>query len=428
MNNDDSLKVINKYESGIRVYCRNFPEVFQHAKMSKLYAVGGIEYIDFFSGAGVLNYGHNNTYIKSKIIDYLNEDGIIHALDMATSAKIDFITTFNDKILKPRQLDYKFLFSNATGTNAVEAALKLARKLKKRNNIFAFSGSFHGMTLGSLAVTSSAYARQASGVELGNVTFMPFPVGFNKSFDTIDYIENVLTDDHSGVSLPAAIILETVQAEGGIYVLEKEWLIRLDQLCKKHNILLICDDVQAGCGRTGTYFSFERAGIKPDIIVLSKSISGIGMPMSLVLFRPDIDVWKPGEHNGTFRGNQLGFVGAKAAIEYHISRDLNQKCKNNEQIINKFIDNEILPISNKLQHRGIGMIHGIDFSSFEQEDMCKMVQNRCFSNKLVIECAGRKSSVIKLLPPLVIEEDELMQGLNVIKESIQEQYAKINKK
>ena len=312
------------------------------------------------------------------------------------------------------------MFCGATGTNSVEAALKLARKVKKRNNILAFSGAFHGMSLGSLAATTEAKARHGAGVPLANVSFMPFPFGFNESFDTIAYIENVLTDDHSGVDYPAAIIVETVQAEGGICVADIEWLKRLRDLCDRYDILLICDDIQVGCGRTGTFFSFERAGIAPDMVTLSKSISGSGLPMAMLLLKPEIDIWLPAEHNGTFRGNQLGFIGAKAAVDIVSETDLLAEVKRKEGIVNDYIEQNILPLDERISHRGIGLIHGIDMSKFDTDGLADRVAKRCFDYGLIIELAGRKDSVIKLLPPLIIPDDELKQGLDIIAKAMRE--------
>lgn len=279
------MNCLKENESEVRYYCRCFPVVFSKAKMAKIYDTDGKEYIDFLAGAGAINYGHNNEFIINPIMDYIKSGGILNALDMYTEAKINFVNKFTEKILMPRGLDYKLMFCGPTGTNAVEAALKLARKVKKRQNIFSFMGGFHGMSLGSLAVTSNKFPRNAAGVPLDNVTFMPFPYKFNKSFDTIDYIYNVLNDNHSGISKPAAIILETVQAEGGVIVADCEWLRRLRKLCDDQDILLICDEIQVGCGRTGTFFSFERAGIVPDLVTVAKSISGTGLPMSLLLIK-----------------------------------------------------------------------------------------------------------------------------------------------
>lgn len=420
------MNIFEKYESEVRSYCRSFPVVFSKAKGSFIYDTNENKYYDFFNGAGALNYGHNNEVIMSKVIEYIKQNGITHALDMSTEAKKKFMETFINVILQPRGLDYKFMFCGSTGTNANEAAIKIARRTTGRKTIFAFMGSFHGMTLGSLALTSNSYSREGAGVSLNDAVFMPFPYGFNESFDTIDYIENVIKDDHSGIELPAAIIVETVQAEGGVIVAQIEWLKRLRELCTKYNILLICDDIQVGCGRTGTFFSFERAGIMPDIVTLSKSIGGCGFPMSLLLLKAEVDSLRPGEHNGTFRGNQLAFVAATEALQYYIDDKFLNDVKNKEQIITKWANHEIVAMNEMLIHRGIGLIHGIDFAKIPNaEEICKKIANVCFEHKLIIERAGRNDTVLKLMPPLTISTDELYEGLDIIKKSISQVLGKI---
>ena len=204
-----------------------------------------------------------------------------------------------------------------------------------------------------------------------------------------------------------------------------EWLKRLRDLCDRHDMLLICDDIQVGCGRTGNFFSFERAGIVPDMVTLSKSISGSGLPMAMLLLKPEIDVFLPAEHNGTFRGNQLGFVGAKAAVDLVSDTDLLNEVKRKEALVNDYIDSKILPMDERVSHRGIGLIHGIDLSAFGIDGLADSVSKRCFEKGLIIELAGRKDSVIKLLPPLIIPDDELLQGLDIIAASLAEKLAEI---
>ena len=409
------FKIFEETESNVRSYCRKFPTEFSHARNAVLTDINKVEYIDFFAGAGAMNYGHNNPFIKSAILDYLKEDHIIHALDMYTEAKEQFISCFKESILTPRGFNYKMMFCGSTGTNAVEAALKLCRKVKGRSNIFAFSGAFHGMSLGSLAMTSDVFSRTGAGIPLTNVSFMPYYNAFPDPMTSLDYLESVLSDDHSGIDKPSAIFLETVQAEGGINPAPITWLERLRAICDKYDIMMVVDDIQVGVGRCGSFFSFERAGIIPDIVILSKSISGFGLPMSLLLFKPDYDVFNPAEHNGTFRGNQLAFIGAKAGIEYYTHNNLDAVVREKEILIREFLETEILPIDSRLTVRGIGMIWGIDFGAIDPS-LASAVSHMCFDKKLVIELAGRKDCVLKILPPLTIEKDDLYKGLSIIKE------------
>lgn len=411
------FRTFEENESNVRSYCRKFPTEFTYAQNAKLADINGTEYIDFFAGAGAINYGHNNPLIKSAILEYLKEDHIIHALDMYTTAKEQFISSFKNNILMPRNLDYKLMFCGSTGTNAVEAALKLCRKVKRRHNIFAFSGAFHGMSLGSLAMTSDVFSRTGAGIPLTNVTFMPYYNAFSDPMISLDYLENVLTDDHSGIDKPSAIFLETVQAEGGINPAPIPWLKRLRTICDKYDILMVVDDIQVGVGRCGSFFSFERADITPDVVILSKSISGFGLPMSMLLFKPEYDAFNPAEHNGTFRGNQLAFVGAKAGIEYYVQNNLDCIVQEKEQIIREFIEKEILPLDSRLSARGIGMIWGIDFSQIDSS-LASTISHACFEKHLVIELAGRKDCVLKVLPPLTIDKKQLEEGLTIIKNCI----------
>ena len=407
------FEVFEKTESQVRSYCRKYPVEFNKAKNAELFSVEGERYIDFLAVAGSMNYGHNNPEIKAKIVEYLSEDNIINALDMYTAAKEEFLRTFEEKILEPRNLNYKVMCCGPTGTNANEAALKLARKNTGRTNVIAFSGAFHGMTLGSLAMTTDRTSREGASLPLTNVTFVPY----DGTLDSIAYLKWLLEDDHSGVEKPAAIFLETLQAEGGINVASVEWLQEVRRICTENDILMVCDDIQVGIGRTGTFFSFERAGIQPDMVVLSKSISGFGMPMALLLIRPDLDIFRPAEHNGTFRGNQLSFIGGTAGINYFIEHHLDEEVRRKGAIVEKFIQEEIMPLDSRLSYRGMGLMWGIDFGAVNPALALEAV-HEAFDRHLICEVAGRKDGVLKLMPPLNIEDEVLKEGLAVIKEAV----------
>lgn len=413
------FEIFEKTESNVRSYCRKYPVIFSHAKNAELFSNDGTRYIDFLAVAGSMNFGHNNPEIKGEVIEYLKEDHIINALDMYTVEKEQFFRTFYEKIIKRKGMDYKVMCCGPTGTNAVEGALKLARKCKKRTNIFAFSGAFHGMTLGSLSLTSDRFSRGGAGIPLNNVCFIPY----ENNGGSIEYLEYVLTDDHSGIEKPAAIILETVQAEGGVNVASCEWLKKVRQICDEHDILMIVDDIQVGVGRTGSFFSFERAGIMPDMVILSKSISGFGMPMSLLLIKPEYDIFQPAEHNGTFRGFQLSFVGATASVNYFLKHQVDVDVKNKEQIIREFLKNEIVKLDERIEVRGIGMIWGVDMGKVRTGAAVETL-HKAFENNIIVEVAGRGDSVVKIMPPLTIEEDILIEGLQKIKNSIEEVISK----
>ena len=404
------MEIINRLESEVRTYCRSFPTVFARAEGAQLFDRSGRAYLDFFAGAGALNYGHNHPVLRDRLIEYLQHGGVAHGLDMATEAKCELFTAFEDHVLRPRDLHYKLMFPGPTGTNAVEAALKLARKYTGRTHIVSFTNAFHNMTLGSLATTGNAGKRAAGGVPLGHVLRAPYCGYFGSDVGTLEQLEALLADSSSGVEAPAAFLVETVQGEGGINVASARWLRGLAELARKYGALLIIDDIQVGCGRTGGFFSFEEAGIVPDIVCLSKSLSGFGLPLALVLLRPGIDVWKAGEHNGTFRGNNLGFVTATAALELfwtddHLTEEIQAKAAIVEARLGRLAD-QYGGVA-----RGRGLIQGI---AFDGSDIAKRAARHAFENGLVIETAGAQDQVLKLLPPLTIKCDELERGLDII--------------
>ena len=417
------MKIFDEIESEVQSYARSFPRVFNRAKMEHLYDEEENEYLDFLAGAGTLNYGHNNPLFKPLLMDYIENDGITHGLDMHTKAKGEFLEAFNEKILKPRDLDYVMQFTGPTGTNAVEAALKLARNIKGRQNIISFTNGFHGVSLGSLAATGNSHHRGAAGVSLGGVSRVPYDGYLGDEIDTTAYLDKVLSDSSSGIDKPAAVIVETVQGEGGINAASFEWLRNLEKVCRKHDVLLIIDDIQAGCGRTGTFFSFEEAGIKPDMVTLSKSLGGYGLPFAVVLFKPELDQWKPGEHNGTFRGNNFAFVTAKAAIDHYwsddkFSNEIKQKGKYIKSRLEKIVD---LYGDGNFTTCGRGMFQGINCVNGE---IAGNITRNAFQQGVIIETSGADDQVVKFLCPLVISQDSLKKGIDIVEQAIKEVCAK----
>ncbi|OIJ17285.1 diaminobutyrate--2-oxoglutarate transaminase [Anaerobacillus alkalilacustris] len=414
VNND--LKIFEELESSVRSYVRSFPTVFKKAKGYKMWDINGKEYIDFFAGAGALNYGHNDEKMKKKLLEYIAQDGIVHSLDMATEAKANFLEKFNDVILKPRNMNYKVMFPGPTGTNTVESALKLARKVTGRTNVISFTNGFHGMTIGSLSVTGNSAKRQGAGIPLQHVVTMPYDNFVSNNLDTVEYLERFLEDNGSGVDIPAAMILETVQGEGGINAAKFEWLKRIEEVCKRWGILLIIDDVQAGVGRTGTFFSFEKAGINPDIVCLSKSIGGNGLPLALTLIKPELDIWNPGEHNGTFRGNNFAFITATESLTYWESDEFEKSIEEKSVKITEFLNNivEKYPELNG-KVKGRGLMQGI---STPIEGLASEIAAKAFENGLIMETAGPEDEVFKLFPPLTIDNEGLEKGFKIIEESV----------
>lgn len=397
-----------KNESNVSSYSKIFPTIFEYAIGEIITDTSGKKYLDFFCGAGALNYGHNNPLIKQAILSFLNKDFVVHCLDMDTKTKESFLDKFDSVILKPRALNYKVQFCGPTGTNAVEAAVKLARKVTGRKKIISFTNSFHGMTATSLAL-SGLLENNHKVNPPQEVLFFPFDGFLGKNVNTIDYLKKMIDTPGSGVELPAAIIVETIQAEGGVNIASVEWLQELRSFTQKNGIVLIADDIQVGCGRTGSFFSFERANIVPDIVLLSKSISGYGLPLSLVLIKPELDVWNPGEHNGTFRANNLSLISACKALDFWKDDSLIKSTAQKAEIIKNKL-NVLLDLSIVKDIRGFGLIWGIEFVS----EKAKKIAHNIFLDGMLIEACGNEEHILKLLPPLTISNDNLSDGLDKI--------------
>ena len=413
------MKIFEEIESEVQSYARSFPRIFNKAQGEFLYDEDGTQYLDFLAGAGTLNYGHNNPLFKEKLLRYIHDDGITHGLDLHTKAKGEFLEAFNEKILKPRNMEYMVQFTGPTGTNAVEAAMKIARNVTGQQNIVTFTNGFHGVSLGALAATGNSHHRDAAGVSLNGTHRIPFDGYLGDDIDTTVYLDKVLSDSSSGINSPAAVIVETVQGEGGINVASAEWLRNLQTVCRKHGILLIVDDIQAGCGRTGDFFSFEEAGIEPDIITLSKSLGGYGLPFAVVLMKPELDQWKPGEHNGTFRGNNFAFVTAKAAIDQYWSDDSFSKAvKRKGKYITERLDAIVAQYGEgNFTTRGRGMFQGINCVSGE---LAGAITQKAFKNGLIIETSGADDHVVKFLCPLIINDENLKKGIDIVEQAIKE--------
>jgi diaminobutyrate-2-oxoglutarate transaminase len=304
-------------------------------------------------------------------------------------------------------------FTGPTGANAVEAALKVARKATGRSNVIAFTNAFHGVSLGALAATGNSHHRMGPVVPLHGVTRVPYD-GYLPDLDSAEMLERMLTDPSSGVDAPAAILLETVQGEGGLNTASPQWLRRIEQLARAHGALLVVDDIQAGCGRTGTFFSFEPSGIDPDLVVLSKSLSGFGLPMSVLLLRPDRDVWAPGEHNGTFRGNNHAFITAQVALaKFWASTTFQDDVRRRAALVTDRLQ-LIAGLVPGARVKGRGMMQGLDVGSGE---LAVDIAHRCYDQGLVIETSGPRDEVVKVFAPLTTPDDLLFEGLAVIERS-----------
>ena len=411
------MKIFEELESEVRSYARNFPRVFHKAEGEYLYDENGKQYIDFLAGAGALNYGHNHPVMKKALLSYIEDDAITHSLDLHTEAKRDFMETFRSHILDQRDMDYRMMFTGPTGTNAVEAALKMSRKITGRTHVVAFTNGWHGQTLGALSMTANSHHRDGAGITLTGAHRIPYDGYLGDHVDTTEYLEKVLIDTSSGVDLPAAVIVETVQGEGGVNYCSKEWLRNLSDICKRHEILLIIDDIQAGCGRTGRFFSFEEAGIQPDIITLSKSLSGYGLPFAVVLFKPELDVWSPGEHNGTFRGNCHAFVTATAALkEFWSDDDFAASVREKGDYISNRLDTIAEQYGEgNFYAKGRGMFQGINCVNGE---IAGKIAHEAYTHGVIIETSGTNDEIIKLLCPLTISQEALTKGIDIIEAAV----------
>jgi len=410
-----SVAIFEAWESEIRGYCRAYPTVFTTAENARQIDENGKSYIDFFAGAGVLNFGHNNEHMKKAVIDYIQSNGVIHSLDMYTSAKREFIDAFVNTIMKPRGMKHRLQFMGPTGTNAVEAALKIARRVTGRETIFAFSHGFHGMTLGALACTANDYFRNASGVPLNHVHRLPFEGVANGS--NIQALRAQLEDPSSGLKPPAAFILEPIQAEGGVNVASAQWLREVQQLAKDVGALFILDDIQAGCGRTGTYFSFDDMGLDPDVITLAKGLGGFGTPIAMNMVKAEHDKhWQPGEHTGTFRGQNISFVAGREALRYFENDNLMSDVRRKGAVMRDVLDGLAAQLkSHGVEVRGKGMMQALDVQDGAK---AKEIAKTCFENGMLFGPCGTQGKVLKLIPPLTIPDDDLEQGLSIFKNAV----------
>nr|AMY57905.1 diaminobutyrate--2-oxoglutarate aminotransferase beta subunit [Streptomyces sp. WS069] len=413
------LSVFETVESEVRSYCRSWPTVFDRAQGSRMTDEDGHTYLDFFAGAGSLNYGHNNPVLKRALIDYIEPDGVTHGLDMSTTPKRAFLESFQNIILRPRDLPYKVMFPGPTGANSVEAALPLARKVKGRESIVSFTNAFHGMSLGALAVTGNSMKRAGAGIPLVHGTPMPFDNYLDGTYPDPLWFERLLEDQGSGLNRPAAVIVETVQGEGGINVARAEWLRALSELCERWDMLLIVDDIHLGCGRTGAFFSFEEAGIVPDIVTVSKSISGYGLPLALTLFPPELDIWEPGEHNGTFRGNNPAFVTAAATLDtYWADGQIQKQTLARGEIVEAHLKAIAAEHPDTIvEYRPRGLVWGL---ACTPKPLADPIAARAFELGLLIETSGPESEVVKLLPALTTTPEELDEGLRILARAVRD--------
>jgi diaminobutyrate-2-oxoglutarate transaminase len=423
-NNAYYLERQSRFESNARSYPHKFPIAIKSAQGAWITDVEGRKYLDCLSGAGTLALGHNHSEVIGAIRAVLDHQIPLHTLDLTTPVKDAFCETVL-KLLPGSPGDWRLQFCGPTGADAVEAALKLAKIATGRSGILSFSGAYHGMTHGALSVTGNLGPKTSVGGLMPGIQFLPYPysyrcpLGIGGETAAIALgvlIERFLDDVESGVTKPAAIIVEAIQGEGGVIPAPVPWLVKLREVTQRHGIILILDEVQAGVGRTGQWFAFDHANIVPDMIVLSKAIGG-GLPLSLVAYQAGFDVWSPGAHAGTFRGNQLAMSAGQATLDIMVK--------------NRVLDN-VVSVGTALEHRlmrlqrnfpcigdirGRGLMLGIEIVDSEHPvdslgshpphpQLSQALQRACFDNQLIVERGGRHGAVLRLLPPLTLTHQE----------------------
>lgn len=404
------------HESNVRSYSRVFPATFARGQGAVLADEAGNEWLDFLSGAGALNYGHNHPVLKAALMRYIECNGVVSSLDLQTAAKHDFLAALGEVLLGPRRLDYRCQFCGPTGTNTVEAALKLARKATGRRGVVSFSNSYHGMSAGAMSASASFRRRKEQYLSPDWVTFLPFD-GFTGLDDELGFTRAMLTAPGSGISAPAAFIVELVQGEGGVNIASTRWVQEIRRLASELGAVFIVDEIQSGCGRTGRFFAFEHHDIVPDLVCVSKSISGLGLPMGLLLIAPQLDVWMPGEHNGTFRGFNYAFVTAAEALRHfwadpHFAAALANR---SEQLYALLASLAAEFPDRIVRVNQLGMIAGVRMAGGA---MASQVQQHCFGHGLIVETSGPDAATLKLLPPITIGAAELERGLTLLHDGI----------
>jgi diaminobutyrate-2-oxoglutarate transaminase len=420
--NADYLSRQNRFESNVRTYPRNLPLAIAAAKGIWVTDVEGRHYLDCLAGAGTLALGHNHPAIVDSLSDFLSSGMPMHTLDLTTPLKDSFCEALLGAL--PSQ-GYCLQFCGPSGADAVEAALKLAKTVTRRSNIIAFSGGYHGMTHGALAVTGNTAPKNAITSLMPGVQFMPFPheyrcplgIGGEAGVRALShYFTQFIEDVESGVCLPAAVIVEAVQGEGGANPAPNAWLQCLRDVTKRHGILLILDEIQAGFGRTGRMFAFEHAGIEPDIIVMSKAIGG-GLPLALLAIKREYDAWQPGAHTGTFRGNQMAMASGMTTLQIIQRDDLAKQASVHGELLKAQLNalRKRYPAIGQVRGRGLMLgleivdeRQGADAQGTHPMDpvLSASIQKNCFKQGLLLERGGRHGSVIRLLPPLIIDEAE----------------------
>ena len=406
--------VLDRFESVVQNHVRAAPIVFDKASGSELFDESGKRYIDFHSAGGSQGFGHNNLKVCSALIDYLCNDRVIQTCDRKSVAKRTLVETFVNKVLLPRNLNHKLAFIDPAIGVATEVALRIARRHTKRSGVIAFTNSSHGLTEAALSVSGTPHASGDPTYPKANTVFMPYCSYLGEDVDTVAYLRRYLEDTSSGLELPAAVIVETMQIHGGMNVASDAWLKALEALCREFGILLVVDETHTGFGRSGAHFGFESASLDPDMILVSNAIAG-GLPISILLLKPDLDHWRSGDRSGPFQGDNLAFVAAAEILSQwnnSLIRDMAERSRvlaaELHGIPARFPDRH-------LRVRGKGMSWCVEFG---RPAAASVVSSWALERGLVVEPARHRDDVLLVLPPITISEETLRDGLALLNEAV----------
>ena len=423
------LKYQNEHESSAVSYPRGMPMALRRARGATIEDVDGNVYIDFFGGAGVLNVGHANPSVIDAARQQL--DDLTHTLDMPSPTRKVMVEVLSGVL--PDELN-KVFFGGPTGSDAVEAAVKLAKYNTKRYPMISFEGAFHGMTAGALSLCSGSSFKSGFVPLLPEVHFVPYSYcyrcPFNQEPGKCDlecgkFLEHVVDDSHSGVEHPAAILVESIQGEGGSIVPDERFLPKIREICDKYDILMIDDEIQAGFCRTGKMFACQHTGVVPDIMTMSKALGGVGFPISAVAYKEKLDTWPPGKHIGTFRGNMVAYAGGAAGINFMLETSLaDHALKLGEKMLGMLKELEA-GTTIVGEARGKGLMLGVEFVKDKDTkepapELAAKVRTLCFQRGVLIEVGGHYFNVARFLPPLVLTEDLAKKGVEVFAEAVRD--------
>ncbi|MCV4342903.1 diaminobutyrate--2-oxoglutarate transaminase [Pseudomonas capsici] len=442
LNTNEYLQRQAARESNARSYPRRIPLALQEAHGLYVRDTQGQLFMDCLAGAGTLALGHNHPVAIEAMRQTLDSGLPLHTLDLTTPVKDRFVEDLFAALPENFARHARIQFCGPTGADGIEAALKLARIATGRKPVMSFSGGYHGMTLGTLSLMGNLGPKQALGSLMADVQFLPYPYDYRCPFGIggeagvdagLHFIEQLLGDPESGVLPPAAIVVEVVQGEGGVIPAPVRWLQGLRQLTRKHGVALIIDEVQTGIGRTGKLFAFEHAGIEPDILVLSKAIGG-GLPLSVVVYREELDTWKPGSHAGTFRGNQMAMAAGAATLRHIISENL----PGHADVMGQRLMSSLRQLQSDYpclgQVRGRGLMVGVEIVSDAPGDsrvpaadtaLAQAIQRQCLHLGVILELGGRHGAVVRFLPPLIIQAEEIEVLVGVFQVALDKAIAEV---